>query len=106
MKLSLRFISLLNNLHGINQQKNIQNILPIRGAKGQAFISAIILYSLAWDATDVIDDGNLATELSAQIRSAFSPGQKTIQATTQSDLDYALPFIILIITITCCIFCF
>ena len=42
--------------------------IPATAAIGQAFVSAVILYSLAYDTIYVMDDDNLATELSAQIQ--------------------------------------
>ena len=39
-------------------------------ARGQVFVSAVIFYSLACDATDVTNDDNLATALLAQIQVA------------------------------------
>ena len=60
---------------GIHQQKNIKNvrlvcqiILPVTVARGPVFISAVISYSLTYDAVDVTDDDNLATALSAQFQ--------------------------------------
>ena len=35
---------------------------------GPILVSAVVLYSLAYDATDVMDNDNLATVLSAQIQ--------------------------------------
>ena len=37
-------------------------------ARGQAYVSTVISYSLAYDATDVMDNDNLGTALSAQIQ--------------------------------------
>ena len=42
--------------------------IPATVGRGPVFISTVILYSLAYDATDVMDDNDLATALSAQIQ--------------------------------------
>ena len=81
--------------------------IPATAASGSIYVSTVILYSLAYDATDVMDYDNLATALPAQIqisialigmvrKPAIEPivlakqwiitpdeAQKTIQATTQ-----------------------
>ena len=81
--------------------------MPATAARGPVFVSAVVSYSLAYDATDVMDNDNLATALEAQIqisivligmvrkpsidlivlakRWGITPekAQKTIQATTQ-----------------------
>ena len=81
--------------------------IPATAARGPVFVSAVVSYSLAYDATDVMDNDNLATALEAQIqisivligmvrkpsidlivlakRWGITPekAQKTIQATTQ-----------------------
>ena len=46
----------------------VQISIPATAASGPAFISTAILYSLAYDATDVMDDDNLATAFLAQIQ--------------------------------------
>ena len=50
----------------LNHQGQIS--IPATVAKGPVFISAIISYSLAYNAADVIDNDNLAAALSAQIQ--------------------------------------
>ena len=42
--------------------------IPAIMARGPVFVSAVILYSLAYDVTDVMDDDNLATALLAHIQ--------------------------------------
>ena len=49
-------------------------------ARGPVFVSAVVLYSLAYDAADVMDNDNLATALEAQIQISIvnrpdSPGK-------------------------------
>ena len=39
--------------------------IPATAARGPIYVSTVISYSLAYDATDVMDDDNLATALSA-----------------------------------------
>mgnify|MGYP006186246423 CR=1 FL=1 len=103
---------------GIHQQMNPQKetrmldhqgqiSIPATVARGPVFVSAVVSYSLAYDAADVMDNDNLATALSVQIqislvligmvrkpsvepivlakRWGITPekAQKTIQATTQ-----------------------
>ena len=45
-----------------------QIILPDRAAYGPVYVSTVILYSLAYDAIDVMDNNNLATALTAQVK--------------------------------------
>ena len=40
-------------------------------ARGSVYVSAVISYSLAYNATDVMDNDNLATALSAQIQNGI-----------------------------------
>ena len=92
--------------------------IPTTAARGPVFVSAVVSYSLAYDATDVMDNDNLATSLEAQIQITIAligmvrkpsidpivlakiwgitpeKAQKTIQATTQRDSYYASPFIV------------
>ena len=42
--------------------------IPVTVAKGPVYDSAVVLSSMAYDATDVMDTDNLATALSAQIQ--------------------------------------
>ena len=42
--------------------------IPATAARGQVFVSAVVSYSLAYDAADVMDNDNLATALEAQIQ--------------------------------------
>ena len=42
--------------------------IPATAARGQVNFSAVVSYSLTCDATDVLDNDNLATALSAQIQ--------------------------------------
>ena len=42
--------------------------IPATVTRGPVFLSAVIPYSVTYDATDVVDNDNLATELSAQIQ--------------------------------------
>ena len=42
--------------------------IPATVVIGPVFVNVVILYSLAYDAADVMDDDNLATTLSAQIQ--------------------------------------
>ena len=83
-------------------------------ARGPAFISTVVLYSLAYDATDVMDHDNLVTALEAQIHISImlirtvrklsidpivlakrwgiipEKAQKTIQATNQREIRTVL----------------
>ena len=43
-------------------------IVPATVARGLLFISAIILYSLAYDAIDIMDDDNFVTLLASQVQ--------------------------------------
>ena len=45
-----------------------QVTIPATVARGPGFVSAVISYSLAYKATDVMDNDNLATALEAMIR--------------------------------------
>ena len=89
----------------INHQGQIS--IPATAARGPIFVSTVVLYSLAYDASDVMDNDNLATALESQIqismvligtvrkpsvepiilakRWGITPekAEKTIQATTQ-----------------------
>ena len=40
--------------------------IPATVASGPIFVNAVILFSLAYDATDVMDNDNLETALAAQ----------------------------------------
>ena len=42
--------------------------IPTIVARGPVFVSSVVSYSLAYDAADVMDNGNLATALEAQIQ--------------------------------------
>ena len=42
--------------------------IPATAARGPLFVTAVVSYSLAYDATDVIDNDNVATALEAQIQ--------------------------------------
>ena len=42
--------------------------IPTTVARGPVFVSAVVLYSLAYNAADVMDNDNLATALEAQIQ--------------------------------------
>ena len=88
--------------------------IPTTAARGPVFVSAVVSYSLAYDATDVMDNDNLATALEAQIqisivligmvrkpsidlivlakRWGITPekAQKTIHATTQREISAML----------------
>ena len=79
MKTFQGFILLLKDLHGIYQQRNIQNktcMLDHQGQisiaatveRGPVYVSIVISYSLAYDADYILDNDNLATALSAQIQ--------------------------------------
>ena len=119
MMISLRFTLLLKNHHGIHQlmniQKNVTQMLdhqgqisiPVTAAWGPVFVSTVASYSLAYHATDVMDNDILATALESQIHISIAligmvkkplidpivlakqwsitpdKSQKTIQATTQ-----------------------
>ena len=45
-----------------------QSSTPVTVARGPAFVTTVISYSLAYDAADVMDIDNVATALSAQIQ--------------------------------------
>ena len=79
IKTFLRFVSLLKNLHGIHQQKNIQkerlifrssrsDQCPCHRSKETSIYQHGYLFSLDYDATNVMDNDNLATALSAKIQ--------------------------------------
>ena len=80
MKVSQRFISLLRSHLGTHQQENIQNeklkwsITKVRSIylpqrwRGPVFVSGVVLYSLDYDAPDVMDNDNLTFSLEAQIQ--------------------------------------
>ena len=77
MKTFLTFISLQKKLHGIHQHSGREtHLLDHQGqigisatvARGPVYVSTAISYLLAYDATDVMDNDNLATALSAQIQ--------------------------------------
>ena len=57
-----------------------QSIIPTTVAREPMYVSTVVLYSLAYDAADIIDNANHATELSAQILISIADkhGQKTI----------------------------
>ena len=42
--------------------------IPATAARGPAFVSAVISYSMAYEATDAMDNDNLASSLEAQIQ--------------------------------------
>ena len=42
--------------------------IPITAARGPVYVSAVIPYSLAYEAADIMDSDNLSTALSAQIQ--------------------------------------
>ena len=42
--------------------------IPAAVTRGQVFVSAVVSYSLAYDAADVMDNDNLVTALLAQIQ--------------------------------------
>ena len=42
--------------------------IPATAARGPVLVSAVVSYSLAYDAADVMDNDNLATALEAQIQ--------------------------------------
>ena len=42
--------------------------IPTTAARGPIYVIAVVSFSLAYDAADVIDNDNLATALSAQIQ--------------------------------------
>ena len=42
--------------------------IPAKTARGPVFVSAMVSYSLVYDATDVLDNDNLATALETQIQ--------------------------------------
>ena len=42
--------------------------IPVTVARGPVFVSAVVFYSLAYDAADVMDSDNLATALAGQIQ--------------------------------------
>ena len=44
-----------------------QIILLATAARGLMFVKTVLIYSLAYDAIDVMNDDNLATALSSQI---------------------------------------
>ena len=41
--------------------------IPATAARGPVYLSAVFAYSLAYDATDVMDNDNFSTALSAKI---------------------------------------
>ena len=47
--------------------------IPATVTRGPVFVNAVILYSLAYDIVDVMDDDNLATAFSAQIQVSKVP---------------------------------
>ena len=46
--------------------------IPATAAKGPVVVSAVVSYSLAYDATDVMDNDNQATEPEAQIQTSIA----------------------------------
>ena len=42
--------------------------IPATAARGPVFVSTVVSYSLAYNATDVVDNQNLTTALEAQIQ--------------------------------------
>ena len=50
----------------LDLQGQISN--PATVARGSVFVITVVSFSLAYDATDVMDDDNLATALSAQMQ--------------------------------------
>ena len=46
--------------------------IPATAARGPVFASAVVSYSLAYDAADFVDNDNLATELEAQIQNSIA----------------------------------
>ena len=52
--------------HMLDYQGRIS--IPATVSRGPVYVSAVILYSLAYNATDVIDNNYLATTFSAQVQ--------------------------------------
>ena len=44
--------------------------ITTEGARGPVYVSPVVSYSLAYDAPDVMDNGNLATDCQPKFRSA------------------------------------
>ena len=42
--------------------------IPTTVARGPVYVSTVVLYSLAYDAADVMDNNNVVTAMSAQIQ--------------------------------------
>ena len=87
--------------------------IPTKSVRGQVYVSTVISYTLAYDATDVMDNNDLVTTLSAQIQISIvlicmvrklaieqivlakrweltpEKAQKTIKATTQQEIRTA-----------------
>ena len=47
--------------------------IPATMARGPVFVSAVVSYSLASDASDVMDNDNLVTALVSQIQISIAP---------------------------------